>query len=229
MQSIVKPSRGFTLIELLVVVSIIALLLTILTPSLSRARDSARKTECLSNLRSVMVATTMYVGDERRLPDLNNDADEGALQYNYLIYDGRDFEQCFGPLARPNGIVEATEQFFCPVQEDPFHLLATDDNPWPAKPDFDTRAGYGRRYGLSGKSLSEFRELVAYAADLLHLPKLITESGHKSGVNVVYIDGHAEWVDAFKDLIDNDLASPFDPADNGIIKDIWKTLDEKGR
>ena len=44
---------GFTLIELLVVVSIIALLIALLLPTVKRARENARRTVCASNLRSL--------------------------------------------------------------------------------------------------------------------------------------------------------------------------------
>jgi len=52
--------RGFTLIELLVVVAIIALLISILLPSLARARDAARSTKCLANLHDMSVGTKTF-------------------------------------------------------------------------------------------------------------------------------------------------------------------------
>src|ERR1043165_7882788 len=55
--------RGFTLIELLVVIAIIAILAAILFPVFAQAREAARKTSCLSNLRQISMAAAMYTQD----------------------------------------------------------------------------------------------------------------------------------------------------------------------
>jgi prepilin-type N-terminal cleavage/methylation domain-containing protein len=59
----VKRKKGFTLIELLVVVAIIALLISILLPSLARAREIAKRAVCASNLRGIGQAMKVYSND----------------------------------------------------------------------------------------------------------------------------------------------------------------------
>ncbi|MDB5299111.1 MAG: type secretion system protein [Phycisphaerales bacterium] len=58
-------SRGFTLVELLVVIGIIALLVAILVPALAVAQEQARGVKCLSNLRQVAMAASIYCDAHR--------------------------------------------------------------------------------------------------------------------------------------------------------------------
>lgn len=89
-----KRSKGFTLIELLVVVAIIALLVSILLPSLGRARELAKRAICAANLNGVGKAIPLYMADSRdsypylysnaRYPAPNASGDAGTLRQSNI-------------------------------------------------------------------------------------------------------------------------------------------------
>jgi prepilin-type N-terminal cleavage/methylation domain-containing protein/prepilin-type processing-associated H-X9-DG protein len=116
----VAERRGFTLIELLVVIAIIAILAAILFPVFAQAREKARQTTCLSNLKQIGTASMMYAQDyEERLP--GTELGEGDGEYFWIemlapYTKSRDLFNCpsapVETLYQPNGVsVEFTANY----------------------------------------------------------------------------------------------------------------------
>jgi prepilin-type N-terminal cleavage/methylation domain-containing protein/prepilin-type processing-associated H-X9-DG protein len=86
MSSVRPKTHAFTLVELLVVIGIIAVLIAILLPALSKARKAAQSTSCLSNLKQVGVAMTMYATDNKGfLPIWADYLDTSQPTYSYPV------------------------------------------------------------------------------------------------------------------------------------------------
>lgn len=111
-------ARGFTLIELLVVIAIIAILAAILFPVFAQARESARTTSCLSNVKQMSLGILMYVQDydEKFVParytTLGPERDTPNRPWNATKNEHTDWAMLIYPY------VKNTQIFHCPSAPD---------------------------------------------------------------------------------------------------------------
>jgi len=182
---ILKFNKGFTLIELLVVIAIIGILAGILLPVLSRARESARKTQCMSNIKQIGMGLIMYANENSETFP-SDTAYGGAspamrglnLLYDTYVSDNKVFN-CpsdttvtaatnAGMSTSTSGGTEAFSQTQCSYGYDRTHTQADDAD-------------------------------VALAADRPPATPSATANtaNHNGrGQNVVYVDGHVEFVNS---------------------------------
>lgn len=137
--------RGFTLIELLVVISIISLLAAILFPVFARARDNARRTSCISNLKQIGLGIVMYTQDhDGRVPKVYTTGNTTTAP------DGEDFfaggatwfwQQMIFPY------VKSHQLFYCPSS---FSQVGTDIPSLGNESPYATmlNANYAFNYGM---------------------------------------------------------------------------------
>src|SRR5437588_7046559 len=108
-----KRSKGFTLVELLVVIGIIALLISILLPSLSKARETANRAKCASNLRQIGQAMQLYANENNYAFPRGMYNGAGQLQGRLTdITVDNNTSLPFGPTPAPTATNNVSQEFW---------------------------------------------------------------------------------------------------------------------
>jgi prepilin-type N-terminal cleavage/methylation domain-containing protein/prepilin-type processing-associated H-X9-DG protein len=154
-----KTGFGFTLVELLVVMAILAVLAALLFPVFATAKKSAKRTDCMSNVKQILVAEQLYLGDfdqvypQTRQASPNPDVEDVAGTIDEPI-----FQQVFHPIqvyVRNGGVGQPDgPSFACPEDSDPFgkRCLAID----PDSPDVTSYVVNGYFvFGLGASSVTQ--------------------------------------------------------------------------
>jgi prepilin-type N-terminal cleavage/methylation domain-containing protein/prepilin-type processing-associated H-X9-DG protein len=189
-----KSRYGFTLIELLVVIAIIAILAAILFPVFARAREKARQTSCLSNLKQIGLAEKMYEQDYDEVTGtyIQNASSDVATDYSWIdilepyIKNTQIFECPSSSVGYRSGGVGSLGSYGANISDVGtggltgrtylfcHRKVATFQYPAETGIFADTTGGHYWRY--SGGAI----QAIAFL--------------HNEGANVAYMDGHAKWV-----------------------------------
>jgi len=112
-----KSRRAFTLVELLVVIGIIALLISILLPSLASARESARRVQCASNQKQIAMAVFAYAHDNKGFAPVGNDVNYSGTSGGWINQRLHALKYLRAQEAGTDGSVGATQfpMYLCPT------------------------------------------------------------------------------------------------------------------
>lgn len=140
--------RGFTLIELLVVIGVIGILMSMLLPALSRAREAANRTCCLANLHQIGVFLQQYQNQyDDQLPIYITPAYLDKAFYHGEINNYTNLGLLVPANIAPPSGSEAGRVFYCPGSSIRGTLRGFNhaSNPWVGRPNSFTRITYSAR------------------------------------------------------------------------------------
>jgi len=195
--------QGFTLIELLVVMAIIALLAALLLPSFSKARERARTTQCLSNLRQIDIGMRLYAdGSEGLYPESGDIIPWGQTDPTTHMYSW--LRQIF-PYA------QNTNVFHCPADRRAFFsyfngaraafVISTNFASVDSK-----KIQFSVAYVLGGDTLGtdfvpEDADKDDYTLNCVGGPGNGVPAEewriHNKGQNILFEDGHVKWYNGY--------------------------------
>ncbi len=240
-----QPAAGFTLLELLVVISIIALLIAILMPALSGAREAARRVECAARARQYTTAMHLFATDQRGQVIL---AYGDSKQFNYHVNSVINTTQQLGPWAFLfiDDYITDPRALTCPSSREPDLTPLVDQpqgqgNQWPIV--WSGSGGIGKRttrtaYGvrpmdslnasfanhttnlapLPRRNLADYSN-KAVVSDIVSRPQRVDQR-HVTGVNASLGDGSTRWVDRAAFNANLAVLGPFNPAnDDEMLRD----------